>query len=225
VNSGSGAWLQYTNRTDLSATYPLLLNPNGGNVGVGTVAPSARLELNTGGGASNQTGLYVYHSANTGFDVASFVSNWLDGQGGNLFRVGNASGNAITVTSARNVGIGTTNPTQKLSVNGAVRAKEVIVDTGWSDYVFDESYKLAALSETEAFVKAEKHLPGIPSAREVAENGISVGEMQAKLLAKIEELTLHVIAQEKIIQSQVRRMEAMEADNRMLHQQVKSIAP
>jgi hypothetical protein len=100
-----------------------------------------------------------------------------------------------------NVGIGTTNPTQKLSVNGTVRAHEVIVDTGWSDYVFDESYKLTALSETEAFVKAEKHLPGIPSAKEVAEHGISVGEMQAKLLAKIEELTLHVIAQQKEIEA------------------------
>jgi hypothetical protein len=82
-----------------------------------------------------------------------------------------------------------------------VRAKEVIVDTGWSDYVFDEGYKLKALSETEAFVKAEKHLPGIPSAQQVSENGISIGEMQAKLLAKIEELTLHVISQSKELAS------------------------
>jgi hypothetical protein len=105
-----------------------------------------------------------------------------------------------------NVGIGTTNPTQKLSVNGTVRAKEVVVDTGWSDFVFDEGYKLKALSDTEAFVKAEKHLPGIPTAKEVAEHGISVGEMQAKLLAKIEELTLHQIAQDK-------RTAALEKEN------------
>jgi hypothetical protein len=84
----------------------------------------------------------------------------------------------------------------------------VIVDTGWSDFVFDESYKLKALSETEAFVKSEKHLPGIPSAKEVAENGISVGEMQAKLLAKIEELTLHQIAQEKKLQAQDEKIAA-----------------
>jgi hypothetical protein len=112
-----------------------------------------------------------------------------------------------------NVGIGTTNPTQKLSVNGTVRAKEVIVDTGWSDYVFDERYKLTALSETEAFVKAEKHLPGIPSAKEVAENGISVGEMQAKLLAKVEELTLYVIELKKENTALRGRVDLLEAQS------------
>jgi hypothetical protein len=103
----------------------------------------------------------------------------------------------MRINSSGNVGIGTTNPTQRLSVNGTIQAKEVIVQTGWSDYVFDEGYKLKALSEVEAYVKAEKHLPGIPSAQEVAEHGVSMGEMQSKLLAKIEELTLHQIALEK----------------------------
>ena len=129
-----------------------------------------------------------------------------------------------------NVGIGTTNPTQKLSVNGTVQAKEVIVDSGWSDFVFDESYKLKALSETEAFIKTEKHLPGIPSAKEVAKQGVSVGEMQAKLLAKIEELTLHVIEQEKrlgtqsaqltaqsnLLSTQSARIERLEGENARL---------
>lgn len=96
-----------------------------------------------------------------------------------------------------NVGIGTTSPTHKLAVNGAVRAKEVIVDTGWSDYVFAADYRLAPLSEVEAHILAKKHLPGIPSAAEVEAQGVSIGEMQSKLLAKIEELTLHQIAQEK----------------------------
>jgi hypothetical protein len=108
---------------------------------------------------------------------------------------------AFVVQANGRVGIGTINPTQKLSVNGTVRAKEVIVDSDWSDFVFDESYKLKALSETEAFIKAEKHLPGIPSAQEIAEHGVSVGEMQSKLLAKIEELTLHMINQEKELQA------------------------
>lgn len=93
-----------------------------------------------------------------------------------------------------NVGIGTTNPTQKLSVNGTIRAKEVIVETsGWSDYVFADNYALQPLSEVEEHIKEHKHLSGIPSAQQVAENGIGLGEMQAKLLAKIEELTLYVI--------------------------------
>jgi hypothetical protein len=102
-----------------------------------------------------------------------------------------------------NVGIGTTNPQHKLAVNGTIKAKEVIVETtGWSDYVFADDYRLAPLTEVEAHIKTNKHLPGIPSAAQVAESGVNVGEVQAALLAKIEELTLHLIAQEKKIMSQ-----------------------
>ena len=71
--------------------------------------------------------------------------------------------------------------------------------TGWPDYVFAEDYPLASLADVERQIKADKHLPGIPSAAEVSEKGISVGDMQSKLLAKIEELTLHAIEQEKEI--------------------------
>ena len=114
-----------------------------------------------------------------------------------------------------NVGIGTINPTHKLAVNGTIKAKEVIVETtGWSDYVFADDYTLAPLSEVEAHIKTNKHLPGIPSAAQVSEQGISVGDMQAKLLAKIEELTLHQIAQEK-------RIAALEAENKRLRSQPK----
>ena len=97
-----------------------------------------------------------------------------------------------------NVGIGTTSPSHKLAVNGTIRAKEVLVEaTGWADHVFADDYRLAPLEEVEAHIRAKKHLPGIPSAATVAEQGISLGEMQAKLLEKIEELTLHVIELKK----------------------------
>jgi hypothetical protein len=112
---------------------------------------------------------------------------------------GSGSYEYIRIRNGGNVGIGTTNPTQKLSVNGTIRAKEVIVDTGWSDYVFAPDYRLAPLSEVEQHIKADGHLPGIPSATDVAAHGVTIGEMQAKLLAKIEELTLHQIEQEKAI--------------------------
>jgi hypothetical protein len=113
-----------------------------------------------------------------------------------------SSGNIVfSPNGTGNVGIGTTNPAQKLSVNGSIRAHEVIVDTGWSDYVFAADYALAPLSEVEAHIKAHHTLPGVPSASEVADQGIRVGDMQAKLLAKIEELTLHQIDQEKQITS------------------------
>lgn len=115
-----------------------------------------------------------------------------------------------------NVGIGTTNPTEKLSVNGRIRAKEVIVDTGWSDYVFAKDYKLASLSDVEQHIEQQGHLPGVPSAQEVADKGVSVGDMQAILLAKIEELTLHQIAQEKAIGSLLAKVQSLETENARL---------
>ena len=76
-------------------------------------------------------------------------------------------------------------------------AKDVIVtNIGWSDYVFQPGYRLPSLSEVNAYIQQNHHLPDIPSEAEVKEKGVSVGEMQAKLLAKVEELTLHMIQQE-----------------------------
>ncbi len=100
------------------------------------------------------------------------------------------------------VGIGTSNPRQKLDVNGTIRAREIRVEASpWPDYVFEEDYDLPSLDETEKFIAQHKHLPEIPSAKEVENNGIALGEMNAKLLQKIEELTLHLIEQDKRIKT------------------------
>jgi hypothetical protein len=140
--------------------------------------------------------------------------------GNNAYRMSFWTANAerMIVNEAGNVGIGTSAPgAYKLAVNGTVRAKEVVVETtGWSDYVFADDYDLRPLSEVESHIKAHRHLPGIPSAAQVAEHGVNVGEMQAKLLAKIEELTLHQIQQEK-------RMSALEEQNRILKVQLQAM--
>ncbi len=100
-------------------------------------------------------------------------------------------------------GIGTSTPGYKPEVNGAVRSKMVAVEaTGWPDYVFQPGYELASLAEIEAFIKANKHLPEIPSAAEMEEEGIVLGEMNMLLLKKIEELTLYAIAQEKALEEE-----------------------
>ncbi len=112
----------------------------------------------------------------------------------------------LTVTASGNVGIGTTAPAQRLAVNGTIRATEIIVDTGWADYVFTDDYRLAPLSEVEAHIKEHRHLPGVPSAREMSERGLSLGETQALMMEKLEELTLHVIRQEKEIEMLKRRL-------------------
>ncbi|MGD8782231.1 MAG: tail fiber protein [Ignavibacteria bacterium] len=98
-----------------------------------------------------------------------------------------------------NVGIGTTRPDETLTVKGKIHAEEIIVDLNVPhlDYVFEEDYKLKSIRELEQYVKTNKHLPGIPTSEEVKENGLSLGEMQTKLLEKIEELTLYTISQEK----------------------------
>ncbi|MNL08726.1 hypothetical protein D3C87_1294600 [compost metagenome] len=108
--------------------------------------------------------------------------------------------NLFAVKKDGNVGIGTATPAEKLSVNGKIRAHEVKVETAnWPDYVFARGYQLPSLQETEKHIKDKGHLPGIPSAAKVKANGIDLGEMNAKLLQKIEELTLHLIEKDKEI--------------------------
>jgi len=97
------------------------------------------------------------------------------------------------------VGIGTTTTgTHKLAVDGTIGAREITVELGtWSDFVFEPDYDLRPLAEVEEYINKNHHLPEIPSAAEVEENGINLGEMNAKLLQKIEELTLYLIEQNK----------------------------
>lgn len=191
----------------------MTLSPDG-KVGIGTANPLFSLDIHGFGtriinGNGNAAQLNLFQT-NGGRDWA--LVSWGSAAGGgslsNKFSIyDNTVGtHRLTLDGAGNVGIGTTAPSHKLAVNGAVRAKEVIVDSGWSDYVFAADYRLAPLSEVEAHIRAKKHLPGIPSAAEVEAQGVSVGEMQSKLLAKIEELTLHLISQEK-------RLSQIEAEN------------
>lgn len=100
-----------------------------------------------------------------------------------------------------NLGVGTVDTKgYKLAVAGNMIAESIKVQLAgnWPDYVFAKSYQLPTLNEEEKHIKEKGHLKGIPSAEEVKANGIDVGEMNAKLLQKIEELTLHLIDQNKI---------------------------
>jgi|APAra7269096714_1048519.scaffolds.fasta_scaffold08710_4 hypothetical protein len=101
------------------------------------------------------------------------------------------------------VGIGTADPTAKLAVNGELLAKKVKITLNiWPDYVFEPSYSLRSLDELERFISIHKHLPDIPSANEISRHDLDLGENQAKLLQKIEEMTLYLIAQDKELMSQ-----------------------
>ncbi len=91
----------------------------------------------------------------------------------------------------------------KLVVGGGILAEEVRIKQikDWADYVFQPDYQLKTLPEVEGFIRAHHHLPDIPSASEAEQQGIGLGDMQATLLRKIEELTLHMIEQHKTIES------------------------
>ncbi|MEO8149626.1 MAG: hypothetical protein ABI723_18450 [Bacteroidia bacterium] len=104
-----------------------------------------------------------------------------------------------------NVGIGTGNIASgyKLSVKGKIMCEEMKVQlqANWPDYVFAPQYNCLSLSEVENYINEHKHLPGIPSAETIKNDGLSVGDMQARMMEKIEELTLYVIALEKKVKT------------------------
>jgi hypothetical protein len=123
---------------------------------------------------------------------------------------------SMRIASNGNIGIGTDAPDQKLTVKGTIHTKEVKVDLNspldGPDYVFESDYDLTPLSEVEAYVKANKHLPEVPSANEMYDEGLNLKEMNLLLLKKVEELTLHLIELEKSMANANKRIEIQQKE-------------
>lgn len=110
-----------------------------------------------------------------------------------------------------NLGIGIEAPVEKLAVNGNIRAREIKVEVnGWPDYVFSNEYDRMSLQDIKKFIAKNGHLPEVPSAKDIASEGLSVGEMNALLLKKIEELTLHLIEKNEKMKSLDERIRILE---------------
>jgi len=122
------------------------------------------------------------------------------------------------------VGIGTMRTEgYRLSVDGKLRAASVkVYPIGqWSDFVFGDNYKLKPLSDVERFIKTNGHLPDVPSEEEVDKNGVDLGSMDAKLLLKIEELTLYVIESERRVNALEKKLSDLVGENDQLKVELK----
>ncbi|SKD07866.1 hypothetical protein SAMN05660461_3849 [Chitinophaga ginsengisegetis] len=150
-----------------------------------------------GTGPAAEIGISAGRAAFIGFDRTPGATKYLPV----LLSGGTTATNQKTlIITDAGVGIGTLTPQSELSVKGTITAQRVkVTQTGWADYVFHKNYQLPSLAEVEAYVRSNQHLEGIPSAAEVEKEGIDVGEMNKKLLAKVEELTLYLIEQNKKI--------------------------
>lgn len=120
----------------------------------------------------------------------------------------------FTVENDGRVGIGTTNPQAKLAVDGNILAKEVKVKTDITvpDYVFAPDYELPQLAEVEAYVKAHRHLPEIPSAADIQRDGLDLAEMNLLLLKKVEELTLYLLEKDKSEKQMVLEIKGLKSE-------------
>lgn len=199
-----------------------------GNVGIGTTTPQATLSLGAaagkrmlvydGGDASVQAGFGIDMSG-SGRELSLFhsTSNGSDGDisfGRRLESTG-AYTELMRIRGDGNVGIGTASPQAKLAVNGDLYAKKVkVTQTGWPDYVFHKTYKLRPLSEVEQYIKKYQHLPEVPSAAKIEKDGVDLGDNQATLLKKIEELTLYIIDLNKEVNALKKEIRQKQISNR-----------
>ncbi|WP_299257021.1 hypothetical protein [uncultured Aquimarina sp.] len=244
MDNGSNALINFNARRSNSVvqTRPLFVWTNydqkmmtmsaNGNLGIGTTSPQEKFQIGNTytfhDGGHKVIGFLYKPSGGVDLDPLQYSSEIrFDPVNGN-FHLGTS--NTVTagptaklsINKTGNVGIGTTFPDAKLAVNGNIHTKEVKVDlVGWPDYVFESDYKLPTLQEVENHIAEKGHLENIPSAAAVAENGIQLGKMNAKLLQKIEELTLYMIEQNKKTDTLIKEVEILKQKNSELEKKMK----
>ena len=178
-----------------------------GNIGIGgNATPAAQVHINNSGsndtlritnattGNTKNDGLIIATVGNTAL-ISNMENNTLS------FGTNNSTRMSILANGSVLIGTAATPAGYKLYVQQGILTEKVKValktSANWADFVFADNYNLQPLSEVESFIKQHKHLPGVPSADEVVANGLDLATMDAKLLEKIEELTLHMIQLEK----------------------------
>lgn len=220
----SDTWFSADLNETPSSLVPFVIKATG-NIGVGTNFPSNKFEIKSidNNFSTITLGLQPYQNDNTqgGLGVASGGVISLNAYNNLIFQTdgGNGYSEHMRINAEGKVGIGTTDFSgdHKLRVQGSIGAREIKVEaSGWSDFVFEDNYELRTLEETEKFIVKNKHLPEIPSAAEVEQDGINLGEMDAKLLQKLEEMTLYMIDMNKEIK-------AVKEENAILKEKMKTL--
>lgn len=206
--AGSRGGFEFRDLSNSGAESLLLKMSGDGNIGIGTSNPNSILHI------EETAPVITFKATNLGSGVRF---NTID-QNGDLFRFQKDNVTQMIIKNSGSVGIGTTNTgTHKLAVEGSIGARKIKVEaTGWSDFVFESDYQLHTLEEVEKYISKNKHLSEIPSEKEVIQNGIDLGQMDAKLLQKIEEITLYLIEQNKQNQTQQARIEQLEKELKAL---------
>lgn len=226
LGSDFSIWRYGDDGSYLSNTF--FIKRSNGYVGIGNATPAYNLDVVgtnkansfiTDAGMPSYSGDYQFRSSGTYKGRFIWYSSAYSGLSSNSITVENPTGVHIAdffengnTAFGGNVAIGTTNDHgYKLAVNGNVLAQKIrISQTGWPDYVFHPTYKLPSLKDLENYIKQNNHLPEVPSADEVKQNGLDVGDNQAVLLKKIEELTLYIIEQDKTIKEQDKKIESQQ---------------
>ncbi|SFC36061.1 hypothetical protein SAMN04487891_109170 [Flagellimonas taeanensis] len=205
-----------------------------GFVGIGTTLPDAKLHVYGNNVGSGNVLASIMLGKSNGPEIQAVQESTDDDAQGLSFRVktstlaADPNFEALRINRYGDVGIGTATPDAKLAVKGNIHAQEVKVDLNGAvapDYVFKEGYDLKSLEEVQNYIKEHGHLPNIPSAQEMEENGIQLGEMNMKLLEKIEELTLYTLLQEKMLVKMTERMEQQSKDMEALKLLIKKLHP
>lgn len=197
---------------ETSETPRITVRNDNGYVGIGNATPEYGLDVSANAAFRSTT--YFYNSIAYAFEPSSGQYLHFKTNGGKGYVGMNSGNDMILQVNQGNVGIGTNEPSHTLDVAGTIRSQEVIVEVAnGPDYVFEPDYELLSLRDIKNYISANKHLPEVPSAKEMESEGVEVGKFNMLLLKKVEELTLH----------QIDLLEQLEKQNKLLIEQQKRI--